>query len=79
MSDLANRSVPTPRRRSPARLQRRRLAIDLALALGIAVVFVVVANGLGVVASFGVPILLIGLLTLAVERLARRRRGRRPQ
>jgi Flp pilus assembly protein TadB len=77
MSDLADRFAPAPRRRSPAQLQRRRLAIDLSLALLIAVIFVSVAGGLGVVAWFGLPVLLIGLLTLAVERLVRRRQSRR--
>ena len=77
MSDLADRFVPAPRRRSPAQLQRRRLAIDLSLALLMAVIFVSVAGGLGVVAWFGLPVLLIGLLTLAVERLVRRRQSRR--
>jgi uncharacterized membrane protein len=77
MSDLADRFAPAPRRRSPARLQRRRLALDLAIALVIAVVFVTVAGGLGVVAWFGLPILLIGLLTFAVERIVSTRRSRR--
>ena len=77
MNDLADRFAPAPRRRSPAQLQRRRLAIDLSLALLIAVIFVSVAGGLGVVAWFGLPVLLIGLLTLAVERLVRRRQSRR--
>jgi hypothetical protein len=77
MSDLDDRFAPAPRRRSPAQLQRRRLAIDLLLALLIAVIFVSVAGGLGVVAWFGLPVLLIGLLTLAVERLVRQRQSRR--
>jgi uncharacterized membrane protein len=77
VSDLADRFTPAPRRRSPAQLQRRRLAIDLAIALLIAVVFVIVAGGLGVVAWFGLPILLIGLLTFAVEGIVSRRRSRR--
>jgi hypothetical protein len=77
MSDLADRFTPVPPRRSPAQLQRRRVAIDLAIALLIAVVFVIVAGGLGVVAWFGLPILLIGLLTFAVERIVSGRRSRR--
>jgi len=80
MSDLADRFAPAPRRRSPAQLQRRRLAIDLAIALLIAVVFVTVAGGLGVVAWFGLPILLIACdLRGGADRQRRRsRRQRKP-
>jgi uncharacterized membrane protein len=77
MSDLADRFAPASRRRSPGQRQRRRLALDLAIALLIAIVFVTVAGGLGVVAWFGLPILLIGLLTFAVERIVGWRRSRR--
>ena len=65
------------RRPSPARSQRRRAAIDLAVAAALAAVFLIAAGGLGIVAWFGVPILLLGLLSVAIEALLRRRRTRR--
>jgi hypothetical protein len=76
MSDFAPDFAPRPRRPSPARLERRRLAVDLALGAVVAAVFLLLAGGLGVVAWFGVPILLLVLLSFAVERLIHRRRAR---
>ncbi len=67
------------RRPSPAVRARRALATDLALAVVLAIVVLSVAAGLGVVAFFGVPILLVGLVWIVAERtLAGRRRRRRP-
>ncbi len=77
VSDIGDRLLNAPPRVSPARLQRRRLATDVSLAFVLAVVFIAVAGGLGVVAWFGILVLLIGLLTVAVERGVRRRRGSR--
>jgi hypothetical protein len=77
MSDVAQEFAPRPRRPSPARTERRRLAVDLGLGAIVAGVFLLLAGGLGVVAWFGVPVLIIVLLSFAVERLIRRRRARR--
>jgi hypothetical protein len=77
VSSLVDQPVFSRRRPSPARAQRRRLAVDLTVAVAVAVVFLLIAGGLGVVAWFGVPILMIGLLSVAVERLIRRRPPRR--
>jgi hypothetical protein len=69
----------TARRPSPAARARRALAIDLALALLIAAVALQLAAGLGVVAFFALPVLLLGLLWIGAERLlgriAQRRRS----
>ena len=68
------------RRRLEAAAQRRRrraLAIDLALGVVLAVVILVALPGLGVVAWFALPLLLLGLLWLGVEALVKRSRARR--
>jgi hypothetical protein len=77
VSDVAPDFAPRRRRTSPARLERRRLAVDIALGAVLAAVVLLLAGGLGVVAWFSVPILLIVLLSFAVERLIHRRRARR--
>ena len=77
MSDVAQEFAPRPRRPSPARRERRRLAVDVALGAVVAALFLSFAAGLGVVAWFALPILLILLLSFAVERLVIRRRARR--
>lgn len=69
----------TPRRPSPGARARRALAIDAVLALLVAAVAFTLAAGLGVVAFIAVPILLLGLLWVGIERLTGRiRRRRRP-
>jgi hypothetical protein len=77
MSDFAQEFAPRPRRPSPARAERRRLAVDLGLGAILAGLVLLLAGGLGVVAWFGVPVLIIVLLSFAVEWLIRRRRARR--
>jgi len=62
-------------RRSLQRAQRRarrRLLIDLVAAAVLAAVLLSLVAGLGVVAFFGVPLLLIGLVWLGLERLVTR-------
>ena len=72
--------MATPRRVSPGARARRALLIDLIAAAVIALVVLQLTAGFGVVAFFGLPLLLVGLLWVAVERLVwrirRRRRGR---
>ena len=61
-----------PRRISPAARSRRALLADLAAAVVFAAVVLNLAAGLGVIAFFGVPVLLVGLLWIGVERLLAR-------
>lgn len=68
----------TARRPSPAARARRALAVDLIVALLIAVVVLELTAGLGVVAFLALPVLLLGLLWVGAERLIGRigrRRG----
>jgi hypothetical protein len=60
---------------------RRALVIDVVLAAVIAAIALSVAAGLGVIAFFGVPILLVLLLWMGIEKVVRylrRRRGNMP-
>jgi len=66
-----------PRRISPAARARRALLVDLTAAVVLAAVVLHAASGLGVVGFFGLPILLVGLLWIGVERLRARVRPRR--
>ncbi len=75
-------SAPPPRtdrraRQAAERRARRALAIDLAMATALAAFALIVAAGLGVIAFFAVPILLLGLVWIGVEKLVShtRRRG----
>jgi hypothetical protein len=76
---------PTPRLRrarrpSPGARARRALALDALAATIIAAIALSIAAGLGVIAFFGIPILLLGLVWIGAERLIgalRRRRRRR--
>jgi uncharacterized membrane protein len=61
-----------PRRISPAARARRALLVDLIAAAALATVVLHAASGLGVVGFFGLPILLLGLLWVAVERVRAR-------
>ena len=61
-----------PRRISPAARARRALLVDLIAAVVLAAVVLHAASGLGVVGFFGLPILLVGLLWIGVERLRAR-------
>jgi hypothetical protein len=67
----------TPGRPSPGARARRALAVDAVLALLLAAIALTLAAGLGVVAFVAVPVLLLGLLWIAAERLIGRIRHRR--
>ncbi len=67
-----------PREVSPAARARRALLIDFVLAALLALVVLELAAGLGVVAFFAAPLLLLGLVWVLAEAAVRRlRRGRR--
>jgi len=64
---------------TPGARARRALIVDVAAAALIAALVLSLTAGLGVVAFFALPLLLLGLLWIAVERLVvwlRRRRRR---
>jgi hypothetical protein len=66
-----------PRRIAAGTRARRALLIDSAIALGVALLVIGLTAGLGVVAVIAVPVLLVGLAWVGLERLAGRvRRGR---
>jgi uncharacterized membrane protein len=69
-----------PQRISAEARSRRDLLFDVVAAIVLASITLAVAAGLGVVGFFGLPLLLVGLVWLGVERLwresqTRRRRG----
>jgi hypothetical protein len=64
------------RPQSPGARARRALLFDLVAAAIIAALALSLAAGLGVVAFFALPLLLLGLLWIAVERLVFRLRRR---
>jgi hypothetical protein len=57
---------------TPGARARRTLLIDAIVAALLATLALSLAAGLGVVAFFALPILLLGLAWIGVERLARR-------
>jgi predicted PurR-regulated permease PerM len=64
---------------TPGARARRALLVDVVAAALIAALAFSLAAGLGVVAFFALPLFLLGLLWIAVERLVLRlRRRRRP-
>jgi hypothetical protein len=65
------------RRISPRARARRALLVDFLAAAVLATLVLSLAAGLGVVAFFGLPLLLIGLLWIGAERLLERLRHRR--
>jgi hypothetical protein len=65
------------RRLTPGARARRTLLVDVVLAALLAAVALSLAAGLGVVAFFALPLLLIGLLWIVLERLVRRGFGGR--
>lgn len=68
-----------PRNVTPRARARRALLFDFVVAALLALLAVELAAGLGVVAFFALPLLLLGLLWMLVEAVVRRlRRGRRP-
>jgi hypothetical protein len=64
------------RRLTPGARARRALLVDVVLAAAIAALALSFAAGLGVVAFFALPVLLLGLLWIAVERILRGLAGR---
>jgi hypothetical protein len=66
-----------PQRISPGARARRALMVDAAAAIVLAAVVLYLAAGLGVVGFFGLPILVLGLVWIATERLLPRVRFRR--
>jgi hypothetical protein len=64
------------RRLTPGARARRALLVDVVFAAAIAALALSFAAGLGVVAFFALPALLLGLLWLGVERLLRGLAGR---
>jgi uncharacterized membrane protein len=74
----ASPGARAPRRISPGARARRALLVDTIVAFVLAVIVLSVAAGLGVVGFLGLPLLLLGLLWIATERLVARRRERRP-
>lgn len=66
-----------PPRITPGARARRALLVDSLLALVAALALLQLAAGLGVVAALCLPLLLVGLAWIAVERLIARVRLRR--
>jgi len=64
------------RRVTPGARARRALLIDSILAAAVAALTLSLAAGLGVVAFFALPLLLLGLLWIGLERLVLRLRSR---
>lgn len=62
------------RRLTPGARARRALLLDAIAAALLAALVLSLAAGLGVVAFFALPIFLVGLLWIGVERLVRRLR-----
>jgi len=62
---------------TPGARARRALLVDVILAAIIAALAISFAAGLGVVAFFALPVLLLGLLWIGSERLLGRLRHRR--
>jgi hypothetical protein len=76
--------VRLPRDITPGARARRALLADLLVALGLALVVLLLAAGIGIVAVLALPVLLIGLSWIAVEAALRgvarrRRKAARPQ
>ena len=69
--------MSAPRRISPAARARRALIVDLTAAAALATVVFQLAAGPGVIALFGIPVLLAGLVWIGVGRLFARFRLRR--
>ena len=65
------------RKSTPGARARRALLLDTVAAAIVAAILLQLTAGLGVIAFFGLPLLLLGLLWIGVERLAARFRLRR--
>ena len=71
--------IPKARRIAPGARARRTLLFDALAALALAALVLSLAAGLGVVGFFGLPVLLLGLAWIGLERLLRGRRSRGPR
>jgi predicted PurR-regulated permease PerM len=71
------RRLTSGARITPGARARRALLVDSVAALLVALIALQLTAGLGVVAFFGLPVLLAGLVWIGVERLVRRIRLRR--
>jgi hypothetical protein len=69
--------VNLPKRISPAARARRALAVDAIVAAILALVLLELTAGLAVIAFFGLPVLLLGLVWIGVEALVGEIRFRR--
>ena len=69
----------TARRITPGARARRALLVDVVAGAVLAALALSLAAGLGVVAFFALPLFLVGLLSVAIERGVRRLRGRPPR
>ena len=65
----------SPKRITPGARARRALLVDVIAAALLATLALSLAAGLGVVAFFALPLFLLGLLWIIVERLVRRLRN----
>jgi hypothetical protein len=65
----------SPQRITPGARARRALLLDAIVAALLATLVLSLAAGLGVVAFFALPVFLLGLLWIGVERLVRRLRS----
>lgn len=64
----------SPQRITPGARARRALLVDAIAAVLLAALVLSLAAGLGVVAFFALPIFLLGLLWIGIERLVHRLR-----
>jgi hypothetical protein len=69
--------VSSSKRVTPGARARRALLVDSLVAIGLAVLALNLAAGLGVIGFFGLPLLLAGLLWIGSERQLRRLRRSR--
>ena len=67
------------RRITPGARARRALLFDALAAIALAALVLSLTAGLGVVGFFGLPVLLLGLAWVGIERLPRGARSRRPR
>lgn len=64
---------------TPGARARRALLVDVIAGALLAALALSLVAGLGVVAFFALPLFLVGLLSVAIERGVRRLRRRRPR
>lgn len=68
--------MASPRRDTPGARARRALLVDVLTAIALAALVLFLSAGLGVVGFVGVPLLALGLLWVAAERVVATRRRR---